>query len=87
MTEILHNDYVKIEPVKHESFMQSDRQTYDELGIIVAIHPDLEKYRYLKVGDTVKFDGWLAKKFPREGEPGKFDWYVNYQNIVSSVSK
>lgn len=78
------NKHILIEPIKHESFMFTERQTYDEVGTIVAIDEGsdfLESLDYqLNIGDKVFFDSWLASKFPKEGTE-EFYWLVPFESI------
>ena len=62
--------------------MVSEKDTYNELGTVL-----LSSREEIKVGDIVKFDSWLAKKFPVEGQEGAFEWYIEFSNIVSSTSE
>lgn len=79
--EKLHNNFIKIKPIIHKSFISSEKDTYNELGIVL-----MSGVTEIAVGDTVKFDSWLAKKFPVEGKEGEFDWYINANQVVSSTN-
>lgn len=84
MKENLHNGYVKISPVPYESFLVTDKLSYNEIGIVLAKD---ETVKGIEIGSKVKFDSWLAKKYPLESKPGEFEWYVNYLNIISDVTE
>ena len=74
------NDHVLIEPVKHESFMFSERETYDEVGTVIDF--DIEGkagQSNLSLGDKVYFDSWLASKFPKNDT--EFWWLVPFGSI------
>lgn len=80
MTEVLLNGYLKIEPVLAEGFMSSSRDTYEEIGKVIARDEMLCKE--LPLGSTVYFDSFMAKKYPIQDQLGKFQWYVNIAEIV-----
>lgn len=81
--EKLYNGYVKIQPVVHKSFIVSEKESYNELGIVLAKDEDFTESARLKIGSTVRFDSWMAKKFPIEGQEGVFGWYIHFSQIVS----
>jgi len=69
------NGHLLIEPVKHETFVSSQRETFEEIGVVLAnSSPD-----QAPVGTRVYFDAWLAAKYPN-GEDG-FYWLVKYDDI------
>lgn len=70
------NNYVQIEPEKHEGFVVPLDSTYDEIGIVLKV---AEGVTQVKPGDRVYFDSWMAAKFPA-GE-GEHYWLVPYDNI------
>ena len=78
--EILINGYLKIEPVEQDSFMASERTSYEEVGLVVA--RDEKECADIPVGATVFFDSFMAKKYPVKGEFGKFQWFVHRAEIV-----
>lgn len=79
------NGHIQIEPLKHESFISSQKESYEEIGIVISIASDLTTFTSLisepkiKIGDKVFFDSWLAAKFPKNDE--EFYWLVPYENI------
>ncbi len=77
--ETLINKYLKIEPVEHVSFIMAQKDTYEEMGKVVAVAVDCA----VSVGSVVKFDSFMCKKYPRLNEEGKFDWYVHEDEVVS----
>lgn len=79
MTLIPLNGHVQIEPLKHEEFIASSKQTYEEIGIVVALPPLPNGAIPLTIGDKVYFDSWLAAKYPN-GNDGYY-WLVPYENI------
>jgi hypothetical protein len=78
----LHNQYLRIKLIPNESFIKEEKDTYNEMGIVIDVANDIP--RTVKIGSKVKFDSWLAKKFPA-WEPerdGEWDWHVQYPNII-----
>lgn len=73
------NDHVLIEPVKHESFMFTERTTYDEIGVVVDVSISLIDKIPPIIGGKVYFDSWLAAKFPKSDT--EFYWLVPYASI------
>ncbi len=74
------NGHVLIEPVKYETFISSDKTTYEEIGTVISIPIEQEPWIHLvKVGTKVYFDGWMAAKYPK-GDGGYF-WLVPYKDI------
>lgn len=78
--------------MEHESFIASAKGTFDEIGVVRALPPELQdvfgtnststvdSLRTVDVGDKVYFDSWLAAKYPT-GEGDKTFWLVNYEDI------
>lgn len=77
------NGHLLIEPVKHESFIASQSDTYQEIGVVVAVAVSAKDAsnttRPLQAGDKVYFDSWLAAKYPKEG--GDFYWLVKWEDV------
>jgi co-chaperonin GroES (HSP10) len=73
------NDHIVIEPVKHESFVASLKETYQEIGTVVAMPEYMAAV--FGVGDRVYFDAWLGKKYPKEGTDD-FYWLIKFDDIV-----
>lgn len=79
MKEILLNDYFKVEPLKHDTFVVAEKQTYEEMGKIVATPEGKENY----IGGVAFFDSYIAKKYPViGGKPDEFQWFVPLSEIV-----
>lgn len=70
------NNHVLIEPVKHDSFIASQRQTYEEIGVVIDI---ADSVTGVKKGDKVYFDSWLAAKYPKNDT--EYYWLVKYEDI------
>ena len=83
MKEVLLNDYFRIEPLKHEQFVVSDKVSYEEIGKIVNM-PQYYKDNYPDfMGGTCFFDSYIAKKYPViGGKPDEFQWFVPFSEIV-----
>lgn len=77
------NGHVLIEPVRHEAFMASQQESYQEIGVVVAVDED-HNYPgwHPEVGERVYFDAWLAAKYPKEGgADGEFYWLVKWEDV------
>lgn len=77
------NSHVLIEPLKHDSFMFSERQTYEEIGTVIDSPEYLQQE--LAPGTKVYFDSWLAAKFPKNDT--EFYWLVPYKSIKAYDSE
>lgn len=73
------NNHLLIEPLKHESFMASQRETFEEIGVVIATGGYRLDCPDLQVGTRVFFDSWLAAKYPK-GEDGYY-WLVKWNDI------
>ena len=71
------NSHVQIEPETNNEFVASMKQTYDEVGVVVAV---AEGITVIKAGDRVFFDSWQASKFPKDTH-GNYFWYVPFESI------
>ena len=80
MKEVLLNGYLKIEPVVHDGFIASQKDSYEEIGIVIA--RDEELCANIPIGSKVYFDSFMAKKYPVEGETGKFQWLIHFGEVV-----
>ena len=84
------NNHVLIEPLVHDDFIASQKETYEEVGIVVAFADDIPGVSYgsstvqsgpLALGVKVYFDSWTAAKYPRtDGVDGHF-FLVKYEDI------
>lgn len=70
-----------IEPLKHESFMASQKESFEEIGVVVEL-PDSNAGEgfILKRGDKIFFDSWLAAKYPN-GTNGEYYWLVKFEDV------
>lgn len=74
------NGHIVINPVRHETFVMSNKETYDEIGVVLAVSEDIED-KPVSVGDSVYFDSWLAAKYPKEGSNDEFVWLVKWEDV------
>lgn len=75
------NGHLLIEPVAHEEFMASERNTYEEVGVVICEPRDMPELAPL-VGNKVFFDSWLAAKYPKtDGKPDEFYWLVKWEDV------
>ncbi len=85
------NGHVLIEPLKHETFIASQRDTFEEVGIVLAVPELFEEIALAecpKVGDKVFFDSWKASKYPKlDGENGDYFWLVEILDIRAIETK
>lgn len=76
------NGHILIEPITHEGFIASQRDTYEEIGIVRAVAIEFPDAFTVKVGDKVYFDAWLAAKYPKaDGSDGEFYWLVKWEDV------
>lgn len=69
------NGHILIEPLVHESFIASEKTTFEEIGRVLHRGDILD----VNVGDKVYFDSWLASKFPKED--GTYFWLVRWSDV------
>lgn len=79
------NGHLLIEPLVHDSFIASQKESYEEIGVILDFYPGFhDDYgltgKDLKVGHKVYFDSWLAAKYPKEGADGYY-WLVKWEDV------
>lgn len=75
------NGHIIIEPIKHEAFIASQRDTYQEVGIVLAVAKEVVD---IPIGCKAYFDSWLAKKYPvTGGEAEEFHWVVDSKDVVA----
>ena len=77
------NNHVLIEPIAHDSFISTQKTTYEEIGIVVDVDPAIVRNWsvLIEIGSKVYFDSWLAVKYPIEGETDGYFWLVPYEAI------
>lgn len=90
------NGHIVIEPVPKPSFMQTERETYQEIGVVVDFEEQMfpqelnisssnnmvYKPPALKKGDRVFFDSWLAAKFPKGASAADgYWWLVKWEDV------
>lgn len=77
------NGYILIEPVAHESFMASEKTTYDEIGVVVAVPTPYASSASIKPGMKVYFDSFMAKKYPNPDKADAYYWLVHTDEICA----
>lgn len=77
MTFLPINGHVQIRPLKHETFISSGNDQYEEIGEVISLN--FASIEDIQVGDRVYFDSWMAAKYP-DGN-GDYYWLVEYQHI------
>lgn len=73
------NGHVLIEPVKHDSFMFSDKELYEEVGVVVSLADDCGITVPFPVGTKIFFDSWLAAKYPKNDKEDF--WLVKWEDV------
>lgn len=77
------NGHLLIEPVKHESFMSTQKEVYEEVGVVVEtplVHgSETAIFGDVKRGDKVFFDSYLAAKYPKNEE--EYFWLVKWEDV------
>lgn len=78
------NGHLLIDPVKHETFVASQRDTFQEIGVITGLPADRPLLMpgvetQPAVGDKVYFDSWLAAKFPKNDT--EHYWLVKWEDV------
>lgn len=79
------NGHLLIEPLALDSFVASQRDSYQEIGTVVAISSTYQTRiaEEVHVGDKVFFDAWLAKKYAKEGTTNEFYWLVKWDDVTA----
>lgn len=69
------NGHLLIEPMARDAFIATERETYQEIGTVIAnSSPD-----QAPVGSKVYFDAWLAAKYPKNDK--EFYWLVKWEDV------
>lgn len=86
------NGHILIKPLKHEGFVASSKETYEEIGEVLEFDvsisgvSDANPYEVrrslapVRIGDRVYFDSWLAAKYPT-GTGNEFFWLVKFEDV------
>jgi hypothetical protein len=78
------NGHVLIEPLKHQTYLPTEKGTYEEVGIVLK--RPWYKFWYPNEGDKVYYDSWLATKHPI-GEDDSYFWLVPFKDIHAVEKK
>jgi co-chaperonin GroES (HSP10) len=73
------NGHLLIEPLKHDAFIASERDTYQEIGVVIEVAVEFPEQFTVKKGDKVYFDSWLAAKYPKNDT--EFYWLVKWEDV------
>ena len=77
------NGHILISPLKHDSFMASEKGIYEEIGIVIDVAESAKDAsttsRPLQKGDKVYFDSYLAAKYPKNDR--EFYWLVRWEDV------
>jgi len=81
------NNHILIKPLEHDSFIKTDKDTFEEIGVVldfdgsdsVGTSPN-PIVGPIRKGCKVYFDSWLAAKYPSE-IPGEFYWLVKNEDV------
>lgn len=78
------NGHLLIEPLAHEGFVASQRETYEEIGTVVSCAEDVGVpidgfMAKVAPGTKVYFDAWLAAKYPKNDK--EFYWLVKWEDV------
>ncbi len=80
------NGHILIEPVPHDSFVASFKDTYQEIGTVIDVADDLAG-KPVSVGQRAYFDSWLAVKYPKEGgSADEFYWLIKWEDVRATES-
>ena len=83
MKEVLLNDYFRIEPLVHDTFVVNDKLTYNEMGKIVGMPDVWQRERPEWMGGVAYFDSYICKRYPVVGgRPDEAEWFVPLTEIV-----
>jgi len=66
------NNHLVIQPVETDSFIASQKTTYEEVGIVIEGPEELKDKK-------VYFDSWLAKKVTIKDT---VYWFVKYEDLL-----
>lgn len=80
----LHGHLV-VEPIIHDSFISSQKETFDEIGIVISMANDVFKCSCVEVGQKVFFDSFMCSKYPNPDKPDSFVWFVPHTECKGSV--
>lgn len=80
------NGHLLIDPVQQQGFMATERDTYEEVGVVLASGwinlPDGTPDELPKIGDKVYFDAWLAAKYPKgSSQADGYYWLVKWADV------
>lgn len=71
------NNYIQIQPITSDSFVMSQKDTYEEVGTVLALDDQIKD---IPIGSKVYFDSWLVKKYP---VANGYYWFISRENVVA----
>lgn len=74
------NNYILIEPVPVESFIQTTDTKYNEIGVVVALAKEITD---IPVGSKVYFDSYMAKRYPNPSKKGELMYLINRDEVAA----
>lgn len=77
------NGHLIIEPRKQETFLPTERGTFQEIGMVVS--RPWHKFWWPNKGDEVYFDSWLSSKYPTGN--GDEEFYLVPFKDVRAIKK
>lgn len=72
------NGHLIIEPRKQETFLPTERGTFQEIGVVKS-RPWYMAFR-VNIGDEIYFDSWLSSKYPT-GENDEEFYLVPWKDV------
>lgn len=76
------NGHILISPIKHDAFVSSTNETYDEIGIVQAIADGVEG---VPLGAKVYFDSFMVKRYPPLEKDAPDIWLLHKDEVVGIV--
>ncbi len=77
--------HLEVEPIAHDSIIQTPVGNYEQKGIVVSVADDCDFFSDEEIGCVVFFDSWLASKYIDSA--GKDRWLVPEEAIRAYENK
>lgn len=78
MKEHITGAYLKIQPVKYDSFVSPEKETYEMVGVVLG-----RGWRsFIPLGAKVWFDSFMAKKYPVPGKEDEYEYFIHRSEVV-----
>ena len=72
------NGHILVEPVVFDQFMATNKETYEEVGVVVELDKDIP-VTLIRKGDKVFFDSWMIAKYPKNDKEDY--WLVKWEDV------